>query len=226
MPPMSSLELGVLISGRGSNLQAVLDAIAKGDLRARVRLVISNRPGVEGLARAERAGVPTRVIPHGDFPDRASFDRALVDAFRQAGAECIVLAGFMRIVTPAFLDAFPHRVINIHPSLLPAFPGTHAQAQALAYGVRVTGCTVHLVDAGTDTGPIIAQTPVPVLDGDTPDTLAERILHEEHRTLVRALALLEDGRLEVVPPAAPGGRPRVRVLDASDAGDASHGGAP
>jgi phosphoribosylglycinamide formyltransferase 1 len=198
-----TLDLGVLISGRGSNLQAILDAIADGRLPARVRLVISNRADAAGLARAERAGVPTRVIPHGAFDGRASFDRALVEALREAGATWVVLAGFMRLLTPVFLDAFPHRVVNVHPSLLPAFPGVDAQAQALAYGVKVTGCTVHLVDAGTDTGPIIAQTAVPVLEGDTRDTLADRILAEEHATLVRVLGLIAEGRLEILSPEAP-----------------------
>jgi phosphoribosylglycinamide formyltransferase-1 len=200
MPP---LDLGVLISGRGSNLQAILDAIAGGSLHARVRLVVSNRAGAPGLARAERAGVPVCVMPHGDFADRASFDRALVLALRESGVTWIVLAGFMRLLTPVFLDAFPRRVINVHPSLLPAFPGVSAQAQALAYGVKITGCTVHLVDRGMDTGPIIAQTAVPVIDGDTPDTLAARILLEEHATLVRVLTWIADGRLEIVVPGDP-----------------------
>lgn len=195
---MTPLDLGVLISGRGTNLQAILDAIAEGSLAARVRVVISNRPDAQGLERAAKAGVPTRVIPHRAFPDRPSYDAALVDALNEAGARAVVLAGFMRILSPVLLDAFPHRVINIHPSLLPAFPGVDAQAQALAYGVKVTGCTVHLVDAGTDTGPIIAQATVPVLDGDTRDTLAERILVEEHKTLLYALRAIAAGRLEVI----------------------------
>ncbi|WP_437306188.1 phosphoribosylglycinamide formyltransferase [Sorangium sp. So ce388] len=208
MPP---LDLGVLISGRGSNLQAILDAIADGRLDARVRLVLSNRPGVEGLARAERAGVPTRVIAHRDFTDRDTFDAAVVDALRDAGATWVVLAGFMRLLTTTFLDAFPHRVVNIHPSLLPSFPGVDAQQQALDHGVRITGCTVHLVDAGTDTGPILAQAAVPVLDGDDHDTLAARILVQEHALLVRALSWIAEGRLQVTPPAAPGGRARAAI---------------
>jgi phosphoribosylglycinamide formyltransferase 1 len=226
MPPLA---LGVLISGRGSNLQAILDAIAEGRLNARVRLVLSNRADAPGLARAQRAGVPTCVIPHTYFTDRSSFDRALVLALREAGVDWVVLAGFMRLLTPVFLDAFQRRVVNVHPSLLPAFPGIDAQAQALAYGVKITGCTVHLVDRGMDTGPIIAQAPVPVLDDDTPDTLAARILVEEHATLVRVLGWIADRRLDVVVPegesiTATGNevaaRVRVRVRDVPSAEDA------
>jgi phosphoribosylglycinamide formyltransferase 1 len=204
------MNLGVLISGRGSNLEAILGAIGDGRLAACVRVVISNRAGAAGLARAEAAGVPTRVLPHGAFPDRHRFDAALVEALRAAGVEWVVLAGFMRLVTPVLLDAFPNRVVNIHPSLLPAFPGVDAQAQALAYGARITGCTVHLVDAGTDSGAVIAQAAVPVLEGDTRDLLAARILAREHELLVRVLGFIAAGRMEVLP-AAGGGRPVVRV---------------
>ncbi|WP_437287670.1 phosphoribosylglycinamide formyltransferase [Sorangium sp. So ce406] len=221
MPP---LDLGVLISGRGSNLQAILDAIAAGRLDARVRLVLSNRPGVEGLARAERAGIPTRVLPHKDFADRDSFDAAAVAALREAGATWVVLAGFMRLLTTTFLDAFPHRVVNIHPSLLPSFPGVDAQQQALDHGVRITGCTVHLVDAGTDTGPILAQAAVPILVGDDHDTLAARILVQEHALLVRALSWIAEGRLEVSPPAAPGARARATFAGVDTALGLAQGG--
>ena len=203
------MNLGVLISGRGSNLAAILAAIDVGSLPESVALVISNKAGAPGLARAEEAGVPTRVIPHGAYPDRAAFDAALVAALREAGASVVVLAGFMRLLTPVLLDAFPSRVVNIHPALTPAFPGVDAQAQALAYGARVTGCTVHLVDAGTDTGPVIAQAAVSILDGDDRDTLAARILPYEHELLVRALAWMAAGKVEVVP--AAGGRSIVRV---------------
>lgn len=211
-----TIDLGVLISGRGSNLGAILDAIAAGALDARVRVVISNKASAGGLAIARAAGVPTLVIPHGAHPDRASFDAALVAALRQAGAACVVLAGFMRLVTPVLLDAFPYRVVNIHPSLLPAFPGVDAQAQALAYGARITGCTVHLVDAGTDTGPILAQAAVPVLEGDDRDTLAARILAREHELLVLALGWLAQGLVEVEAGVA-GARPTVRVRGAATA---------
>ena len=205
------MNLGVLISGRGSNLAAILAAISAGALPARVALVISNKPGAPGLAHAEQAGVPTRVIPHGDYPDRVSFDAALVAALRGASVDVVVLAGFMRLLTPVLLDAFPDRVVNIHPALLPAFPGVDAQAQALAYGARVTGCTVHLVDAGTDTGPVIAQAVVPILDGDDRDALAARILPREHELLVRALGWMAAGKVEVIGGAGPGGRATVRV---------------
>ena len=211
-----TMDLGVLISGRGSNLEAILDAVAKGALDARVRVVISNKASAGGLEIARAAGVPTVVIPHGEHPDRASFDAAIVAALREAGVACVVLAGFMRLVTPVLLSAFPYRVVNIHPSLLPAFPGVDAQAQALAYGARITGCTVHLVDAGTDTGPILAQAAVPVLDGDDRDTLAARILVREHELLVRALGWLSQGLVEIEPAAA-GSRPLVRVRGAATA---------
>jgi phosphoribosylglycinamide formyltransferase-1 len=191
------LDLGVLISGRGSNLQAILDAIAQGRLDARVRVVVSNVAGAAGLERAAQARVPTEVISHRGR-DRQSFDEALVARLRAAEVSWVVLAGFMRIVTPVFLRAFPDRVINIHPSLLPAFPGVDAQAQALAHGVKVSGCTVHLVTEGVDAGPIIAQAAVPVLPGDDRDALAERILAREHETLVQALQYAAEHRLHVV----------------------------
>ena len=205
------MNLGVLISGRGSNLGAILAASAAGTLGARVALVVSNKADAPGLARAAAAGVPTRVIPHGAYPDRASFDAALVAALREASVDTVVLAGFMRLLTPVFLDAFPYRVVNIHPSLLPAFPGVDAQAQAIAYGARVTGCTVHLVDAGTDTGPIIAQAAVPILDGDDAASLSARLLPKEHALLVCALGWMAAGKVTVTPPAVDGGRAAVRV---------------
>lgn len=204
------MDLGVLISGRGSNLSAILEAIAAGALDARVRLVISNKASAAGLDHARAAGIPTLVVPHAAYPDRTSFDAALVAALREHGVTWVVLAGFMRLVTPVLLDAFPYRVVNIHPSLLPAFPGVDAQAQALAYGARITGCTVHLVDAGTDSGPILAQAAVPVLEGDTRDSLAARILVQEHALLVRVLAGLGAGKLHVAP-GEPGARPRVSL---------------
>jgi len=204
------MKIGVLISGRGSNLSAILDAIEQKKLDAEVCLVISNKANAAGLLRAQAAGVPTRVIAHGDYPDRESFDAAMVAALREAGVEWIVLAGFMRIVTRVLLDAFPMRVINIHPSLLPAFPGVDAQAQALAYGARITGCTVHFVDTGTDTGPILAQAAVPVLEDDDRDRLAARVLEHEHALLVRALGWIAEGKVEVTP-RGEGMRPIVRV---------------
>jgi phosphoribosylglycinamide formyltransferase-1 len=206
----AKVKLGVLVSGSGTNLQAILDATRSGALDAEVSLVISNQPGVRALDRAHAAGVATRVISHRDFADRSAFDAELVAALRQTGATHVVLAGFMRVLTAVFLDAFPWRVINIHPALLPAFPGIHAQRQALEYGVKVAGCTVHFVDSGTDTGPVIAQKVVPVLEDDTEETLSARILREEHRLLVATLAAIAEGDITVV--AGVGhSRPRVRV---------------
>jgi phosphoribosylglycinamide formyltransferase-1 len=205
---VATLDLGVLVSGRGSNLGAILDAIARQQLEARVRIVISNHADAPALGRADRAGVPSCVISHRDFPTREAFDQALVDALRAAGTEWVVLAGFMRVLTPVFLRAFAGRVINIHPALLPAFPGTHAQRQALDYGVKVAGCTVHLVDEGVDTGPIIGQRVVPVLDDDDEERLAARILEREHQLLTKVLADLARGAWMVVP-GADGRRARV-----------------
>lgn len=202
-----SLDLGVLVSGRGSNLQAILDAIAGGSLDANVRLVVSNKPGALALERAEKAGVPTRTIPHRDFPSREAFDAALVDALHEAGAKWIVLAGFMRLLTPTFLGAFGGRILNIHPSLLPAFPGAHAHREAIDYGVKVTGCTVHVVDEGVDTGPIVAQRAITVRDDDDEQSLAARLLHEEHALLVEVLRWIAADRL-VVEPGGDGRRPR------------------
>jgi phosphoribosylglycinamide formyltransferase-1 len=204
------LKLGVLVSGSGTNLQAILDAVAEGELDAEVRVVISNQPSAKALERAERAGVSTMVISHKEYKERAAFDEQLVRALREAGVDLVVLAGFMRVVTPVFLDAFPGRVVNIHPALLPSFPGVHSQRQALAHGVKVAGCTVHYVDAGTDSGPIIAQAAVPVLDGDTEESLSARILVEEHRLLVLVLQAIAHGRIEIVAGAA-GERARVET---------------
>jgi len=204
------LKLGVLISGRGSNLQAILDAIEGGRLAAEVCLVLSNKSQAPGLARAAEAGVATEVIRHRDHADRESFDAAMGAALVEAGVDWVVLAGFMRIVTPVFLRIFEGRVINIHPSLLPSFPGVDAQQQALDYGVRVSGCTVHLVDEGVDAGPIIAQAAVPVRPDDDRDALAARILEQEHALLVRVLAWIADGRV-AVETAEDGARTRVTV---------------
>jgi phosphoribosylglycinamide formyltransferase-1 len=188
---------GVLISGSGTNLQAILDRIADGSLACRVALVVSNRPDAAGLARAARAGVPTCVIPHRGFPSREAFDTALVDALRAAGVELVVLAGFDRLITRVLLQAFPQRVMNIHPALLPSFKGLHAQRQALEYGVRVTGATVHFVDEATDHGPIILQGAVAVASDDTEETLTARILTVEHVIYPQAIQLFAEGRLAV-----------------------------
>lgn len=196
---------GVLVSGSGTNLQAILDGIADGTLDCRVALVVSNRPEAEGLNRAARAGVPTQVIEHRPFPSREAFDGAVVEALRAAGVELVALAGFDRLITPVLLGAFPQRVMNIHPALLPSFKGLHAQRQAFDYGVRIAGATVHFVDEATDHGPIILQGAIAVAADDTEETLAARILAVEHVIYPRAIQLFAEGRLAVE------GR-RVRIL--------------
>jgi phosphoribosylglycinamide formyltransferase-1 len=193
-----TLRLGVLCSGEGTNLSAVLDACRDGSLDATVAVVLCNRPGAPCLGRADRAGVPSRVLDHKSFADRAAYDRALADALGEAAVDLVVLAGFMRIVGPGLLDAFPDRVLNVHPSLLPAFPGVDAIGQALAHGARITGCTVHLVDVGTDTGPIVAQSALAIAPGDTQATLAARLHPIEHRTLVTAIGWFARGIARVV----------------------------
>lgn len=195
---MASRRLGVLISGRGSNLQAIVEAIREGRLDATVAVVVSNRADAVGLARAREAGIETVVLPHTGWPSRADYDRALVDVLRRRDVALVCLAGFMRLLGPAFIDAFPGRVLNIHPSLLPSFPGLHAQRQALEYGVKATGATVHLVTTELDAGPIVLQSTVPVLDDDTEETLSARVLVEEHQIYPEAIRLVLDGvwRLE------------------------------
>jgi len=185
--------LGILISGRGSNLQAIIDAIASGALDARVAVVISNRPDAQGLERARRAGIETLVMSHKGWPSREVYDRALVTALKERGVGLVCLAGFMRLLSPVFIEAFPNAVLNIHPSLLPAFPGMEAQHQAWEHGVKVSGATVHLVTPELDAGPIVVQTTVPVLDGDDADTLSARILAEEHRLYPEAIRIVLDG---------------------------------
>jgi len=185
--------LGVLISGRGSNLQALIDATRAGTLDAQVALVVSNRADAAGLQRASAAGIDTLVLPHKAYPSRESFDAAVADALRARRVDVVCLAGFMRLLGRTFIDAFPQAVLNIHPSLLPAFPGLDAQRQALEHGVKVTGVTVHLVTPELDAGPIILQAAVPVLDGDTVESLSARILVEEHRLYPEAVRLVLDG---------------------------------
>ena len=185
--------LGVLISGRGSNLQAILASIARRELDARVGVVISNEPDAPGLAHAREAGVIVEVVNHRGFRARAEYDAALVDRLRHHDVGLVCLAGFMRLLGPVFVNAFPHAILNVHPSLLPAFPGLDAQGQALAYGVKVTGCTVHIVTEELDGGPIVLQAAVPVLPDDTSESLAARILVEEHRLYPAAIALVLAG---------------------------------
>ena len=191
------LNIGVLVSGSGSNLQSILDACATGSLKARIVCVISNNADAYALERARKAGIPALHLDHRAHSGREAYDLALVATLREFAVELVVMAGFMRIITPVLLDAFPMAVMNIHPALLPAFPGLHAQRQALDYGVKIAGCTVHLVDPGTDTGPIIIQAAVPILDSDTEQTLSARIQKEEHRIYPEAIKLFAEGRLNV-----------------------------
>lgn len=191
------LRVGVLLSGSGTNFQAILDRVQDGTLAVDLALVISNRAQAGGLARAAGANIPTTVIDHRSFADRPTFDAALVAALRAARVELVVLAGFDRLVTAVLLDAFPERVINIHPALLPAFPGMHGQRQALDYGAKLAGATVHFVDERVDHGPIIVQGAVPVLPGDDAATLAQRILTVEHRIYPLAIQLFAEGRLTI-----------------------------
>jgi phosphoribosylglycinamide formyltransferase-1 len=194
---MTRLKLGVLISGRGSNLQALIDAVAAPDYPAEIALVLSNRPDAQGLARAAAAGLPTAVIDHKRFPDRASFDAELDRTLRGRGIELVCLAGFMRLLTSGFVQTWSDRMINIHPSLLPAFKGLHTHARALAAGVRVVGCTVHFVRPEMDEGPIIVQAAVPVLAGDDEDALAARVLEAEHRCYPLAVRWIAEGRVRI-----------------------------
>jgi phosphoribosylglycinamide formyltransferase-1 len=183
----------VLISGRGSNLQALIDAIATGRLRANIAVVISNRSAAAGLDRARAAGLDTLIISHRDFSSRDDFDHAIAGALKDRGVELVCLAGFMRLIGQPLLDAFPNRILNIHPSLLPAFPGLDAQAQALAHGVKVSGVTVHLVTGELDGGPIVLQVSVPVLDDDDVESLSARILEQEHRIYPEAVGVILKG---------------------------------
>jgi phosphoribosylglycinamide formyltransferase 1 len=185
--------IAVLISGRGSNLQALIDAVADGRLDADIALVVSNRPDAYGLDRARAAGIATIAIDHRAYATRELFEDALVRELRTRDVSLVCLAGFMRLLGPTFLDAFPNRILNIHPSLLPSFPGVDAQRQAWAHGAKVAGATVHLVTGELDGGPIVRQSAVPVHDDDTPETLAARILEEEHRIYPEAVGLVLDG---------------------------------
>ena len=190
--------LGILLSGRGSNFEAIARNVAAGQIRdARIAVVISNRPGAVGIETANRFGLPALVIPSKDR-DRATHDREVVAALQKHRVDLVCLAGYMRLLSPWFVQQFPRRILNIHPSLLPAFPGLEAQEQAFAYGVKVSGCTVHFVDEELDHGPIILQKPVPVLDSDNEHTLAARILEQEHIAYSEAINLVLEGRFEVV----------------------------
>ena len=191
------MRLGVLASGSGSNLQAILDACASGSIPAQVAVVVCNVAGARALSRAEAAHVPAVHLAHGAYPSRDAYDAALVELLRRHQVELVCLAGFMRLITPVLLSAFQNRILNIHPSLLPAYPGMHAVRQALNGGAKVSGCTVHIVDEGCDTGPIVLQAAVPVLDGDTEESLAARILEQEHRIYPEAIRLFAEGRIRL-----------------------------
>jgi phosphoribosylglycinamide formyltransferase 1 len=197
MAERAPVKLGVLISGAGTNLQAIIDALGRRELRAEIRVVISNRASALGLERAQRHSIASRVIEHRRFASREDFDRALVETLREYGVELVVCAGFMRLLSPVMLAAFSDRVMNIHPALLPAFPGMHAQRAALAHGVRFTGCTVFFVREGLDDGPIIVQAVVPVMPGDDEESLSERIRAQEHRIYPWAIQLYGEGRLMI-----------------------------
>lgn len=191
------VNLGVLVSGSGSNLQAIIDNIEAGRLDARIKIIISNLGDVYALERAKKHGLPFMVLRHKEYKTREDFDQKLVEILRANEVDLVILAGFMRIVTPVLLRAFPMRVMNIHPALLPAFPGTHVWQAEVDYGVKFAGCTVHFVDEGTDTGPIIIQAVVPVYDDDTAEALSARILRQEHKVYSQAIQLYAEGLLEV-----------------------------
>jgi phosphoribosylglycinamide formyltransferase-1 len=194
---MKKVKIGILVSGSGSNLQAIIDQIELGRLQAEIKVVISNNPDAYALERARKHGLPAQVISHRDFREREDFDRQMSAVLVSYDVELVVLAGFMRVLTSSFLRDFPRKVMNIHPALLPAFPGIHVQQKAWEYGVKFSGCTVHFVDEGVDTGPIIIQAVVPVYDYDNADILAARILKEEHRIYPRAIQLYAEDRLEI-----------------------------
>ena len=190
------IKLGVLCSGRGTDLQSIIDAIERGFLAAEISIVITDKPNVRALARAEAAGIKNICVDRKNFSDRADFEAELLKNL--AGVDLVILAGFMRILSPEFVRKFPNCIMNIHPSLLPSFPGAHAHRDVLAYGAKVSGCTVHFVDEGTDSGPIIMQAAVEVLENDTEETLAARVLEQEHKIYPLAIKLFIDGRLKIV----------------------------
>ena len=192
------LPIAVLISGSGTNLQSIIDAIAANRLDAKIEVVLSNRADAFGLVRAKNHGIPSEVLDHKSFPSREAYDQAIVDLLRARGVKLVALAGFMRLLSPVFVAAFSNRIMNIHPALLPSFPGLHVQKKALEHGVRLSGCTVHFVNEECDEGPIIIQAVVRVFPDDTEVQLAERILKQEHRIYPRAIQLYAQGRLHVV----------------------------
>jgi phosphoribosylglycinamide formyltransferase-1 len=194
---MRQVPIGVLISGGGTNLQAIIDAIEAKRLDAAIKLVLSNKSDAYGLTRAKNHGIPTEVLDHKKFPSREAYDQAIVDLLRARQVELVVLAGFLRLLSPVLVTAYSNRIMNIHPALLPSFPGLQVQKKAVEHGVRFSGCTVHFVNQECDEGPIIIQAVVPVFSDDTDETLAARILKQEHRIYPRAIQLYAEGKLRV-----------------------------
>lgn len=194
---MVKVNLGILVSGSGSNLQSIIDNIENGCLDAEIKVVISNNPDAFALERAKKHHIPSFVMQNQDYSSREDFDRKMIDVLKSYSVELVVMAGFMRILGSLFLDAFPMKIMNIHPALLPSFPGMHAQKKAAEYGVRFSGCTVHFADAGVDSGPIIIQAIVPAYTDDTEYSLAARILKEEHRIYPQAIQFYAEDRIEV-----------------------------
>jgi phosphoribosylglycinamide formyltransferase-1 len=191
------LPIGVLASGRGSNLQSIIDAVAQGKLSAEIKVVISDNAEALALVRAKACGIQTEILLDQGFSSRSAYDRKLIQMLNDRGVELVILAGFMRIMSKDFIKAFPMKIMNIHPALLPSFPGLKVQKKALEYGVKFSGCTVHFVDEGVDTGPIIIQAAVPLYDDDTEESLSERILREEHKIYPQAIQFFAEGKLKV-----------------------------
>jgi phosphoribosylglycinamide formyltransferase 1 len=199
------IAIGVLVSGSGSNLQSLIDHVEAGSLHAEIRVVISNNPDAYALERCQKHRIPAVVVNHREFVCREPFERRMIEILNASGVALVVMAGFMRILSPVFFRAFPMRIMNIHPALLPSFPGTHVQQKAVDYGVKFSGCTVHFADEGMDSGPIIIQAVVPVYDEDTAESLADRILQEEHRIYPQAIQYYAEDRIEIT-----GRRIRIR----------------
>ena len=208
---MREEKIGVLCSGRGSNLASIMEAVERGDIPAEIAVVIADKADAYALERAREKGIPAVPVIYRDYTERADFERAMLKVLQAHGVSLVILAGFMRILSPVFIHAYTGCILNIHPALLPSFPGAHAHRDALAYGVKVSGCTVHFVDEGMDSGPIIMQAAVPVLEEDTEETLAARVLEQEHRIFPASIKLYVEGRLRT------DGR-KVHILPVSEGG--------
>ena len=197
MKQKKKLKVGVLVSGRGSNLQAIIDAIERGEVPSEITVVVSNVPGALALDRAAKHNIKSVVVDSKAFENKDEYEAQIIKAMEDAGVDLVCLAGYMRILSPEFIERFKGRIMNIHPALLPAFPGLHVQKKALEYGVKYSGATVHFVDEGTDTGPVILQAVVPVLDDDTEESLSARILEQEHKIYPQAIKLFAEGKLKL-----------------------------